>query len=427
VTRDALLSPAHHQVIGLLHRDRGESTRPADRWHRIGSAVLVDADALDHAFRVVARLCALVDRLADLVFDGNRQRLHRFHGIPERLDTVLSAERQPARRYARPDCVLAGGRLRMLELNIGTGTLDITASMASMIYLAGSAAWRRAQRAVGERWQLTQWSADQVLAQALGELGDGAPVGLWYHDTAPDVRRMIEDVCAAVEAHGVQAVPVHTDDVDNSNLPLFANFSSIHLLGPEGAGLAHTIRRRLQPTAPGTLVQPGDLVRTAKANLALLHRMVRAGKLTDEDADAVLEHVPETVSIDRSTDIRPLLRTKDDWVVKPNLSFQGRGVLFGRNLTAADWEAALRRGHGQVVQRVLDSDPVPVLVRDAAGARVEHDGRLVFMPHVVDGRPAGVSVRYSTSRDVLGRIDFGAVYSTLCVAARPRPIVAEAS
>jgi hypothetical protein len=102
------------------------------------------------------------------------------------------------------------------------------------------------------------------------------------------------------------------------------------------------------------------------------------------------------------------------------VSFQANGVVFGSETSQRDWEELLDRGFDGVVQEVVESDPVPLLVHDPDGPRVRRDGRLVFMPHILGGTPCGVSVRYSVTRRVLGRIDFSSTFSTLCVAARRR-------
>lgn len=418
-----LLSTAHAEMLAVLTSDHRAPAGRSDAWHRVGSPVVLDADVLDRDLAAIVRLCTLVDRLPELACGGDRTAYLRHLGLPAALDDLVVGGDMPGDFFARPDCVLHDGRLRVLELNIGTGTVNLAAAMATALYLAGSVQPTVHGR-LGGRWVLEDWAADRQYAKVLAELGGGGPVGLWYHDASADGRRLTEDMCAVVAAHDIDAVPVHTDEVPTCDLPLYACFSTVHLLGRTGSHLAAIVRAALDRRV-ACAVRPGDLRRTAKANLALLHRLASRGQLSDEDADVVVRHVPVTHFGTEATTVRRIRTHKDDWIIKPNVSFQAHGIVFGRETSQRHWEELLDRGFDGVVQEVVDSDPVPLLVHEPDGSRIRRDGRFVFMPHILGGTPCGVSVRYSVTRHVLGRIDFSSTFSTLCLTARRRRRAAE--
>ncbi len=407
------LSPAHDEAIALLAGRALEYLDEPSARHRVAAPVFLDEATLAADVSGIRRLCALVDLLPELAFAGDRLAFADFHGIPPQLTDLLDAEGETATWFARPDCVLSDGHLRVLELNIGTGSVNLAAGVASNLYFAGATPLPEVRSALAGRYHIADWSADEAFAAKLAEFGRGEPVGLWYHGPPAEVRPVVENICHVVGAHDVPAVPVHTADIESFAGPLYACFATARLFGPDGEEAARVFRWAAgRPDR--ALARPGDVLRTAKTNLALLHGLAVRGELDAADAEIVLRHVPETRLADDARADPRIRRRKDDWVIKPDISFQGQGVLLGRNATEQQWHTALDRKSAGVVQRVVDSDRIPLLEYRDGELRAESGARLVIMPHFIAGSFAGASARYSTRTDVLNRIDFETVYSTLC-------------
>jgi hypothetical protein len=415
-----LLSPAHDELVRRLLNRAGDYGTAAGGWHRVGSPIVLDKAALDRDVAGIRRLVELAGSIRELAFDGDPVAYHRFLGLDPGLADLLVDEGLGTDYFARPDCVLSGGRLRVLELNIGTGTVNITAAAATEVYFAAATPYETERDALGVRWRSTELSPSAGLACALLGFGGGAPVGLWYHDHDGAVLGRVDDLCAVLGAHGVAAVPVPTCEAAAFPGPLYAYFSILHLLGRDGSEVARVIRSTRHRTAP-VLVRPGDVARTMKTNLAVLHRLAETGRLSSSDTEVVRTHLPETVIVE-ATDkavLDRLRHERDDWVVKPAASFKGQGVHVGRSTSQDRWERVLRHETPSVAQRYVPADPVGVLVDPATDPHVLTDGRLVIMPHIMAGRFAGVSARFAPDRDVLGLVDFADVHPAMCVAATP--------
>lgn len=414
-----IVSPAHDQALALLADRVADFRGKASGWHRIASPILVEEDEFAKDVAGIQRLCVLVDMLPELAFGGDRSAFARFHGIPREFTDLLTGEIKPKTWYARPDCVLNNGHLRVLEFNIGTGTVDLTAAVASNFYFAGGTPLIAVRAMLAGQWDLAEWTADEALAAALDEFGGGRPVGMWYEDSSAGGVQFAKDICDVVSMYGTEAFPVHTADVQTVDGPLFACFSTVHLLGVHGGAVASAFRWAAgRPDR--VLARPSDVLRTAKANLALLHDLAVKGILDGPDAELVRRHIPETMLAGRARTDARVRQDKDVWVIKPNISFRGLNVLFGRGMSNRDWQTALDEMPAGVVQKVVEPDSVPLLEYRDGAPRVERGGRVVIMPHFIAGSFADASVRFSTDSDVLGRIDFRSVYSTLCLRVRRR-------
>lgn len=412
---ETVLSPLHAHVVSAL-RDGAEEVPDDPRpWHAVESPIMLSAERIGTEIAAITRLSRLIAAIPDLAFDGDRSEYFRFLGLPKAVWPLLLDDGMPTDFFARPDCVLSGGRLQVLEFNIGTGTVNMTAAFASKLHLELGTAFPRVADELGQDWEFLEWSADAELARVIRDLGQGRPVGLWYHGDSA-ARRRAADMCEVLETYDAAAVPVHTGRIRDTDMPVFGYHSSVHLLGSDGHELAAALgalggrdRRYLRP---------GDLARTAKTNLALLHDLADAGRLSDRDAELVRRHIPETRSVRRLP--AEARERKDGWVLKPGVSFKAQGVVLGRELSEAHWSDALEATPDGVVQRLVEPDPLPLTFHHAGRADVVEHGALVLMPHIIAGRSAGLSARYSPDKSVLGRIDFESVHSTLCVLARRR-------
>lgn len=408
------VSPVHGLMLEAL-ASRRRVTAPR-RWHAVLSPLMLDADRIETDVAAIVRLARLIAMLPALAFDGDDAAYFAFLGLPESLWPTLRDGAMPAGFFARPDCVLSGGRLQVLEFNIGTGTVNLSAAFASKLHLGLGGDYPAIARELAQDWELAEWSADLALTEVIRDLGQGAAAALWYHDSSEQGRRRVADMCELLVELGAPAVPVHTSEIGANRRPVYGYHSTVHLLGSEGPQLAAAVGGL--GDSDRRYVRPGDLARTAKTNLALLHELADGGRLSEQDTLLVRRYIPETRTVQGLP--REVRENKDSWILKPGISFKARGVLLGRDLSASDWSAALDASPNAVVQRVVGSDPIPLPVQRGDSVELVDHGTLVLMPHIIDGRSTGLSARYSLSETVLGRVDFESVHSTYCVLARSR-------
>jgi hypothetical protein len=127
-----------------------------------------------------------------------------------------------------------------------------------------------------------------------------------------------------------------------------------------------------------------------KASLAVLSDEANAHLFTAGERQAIRTHIPWTrVVADRRTqlhdqaiDLLPFLADhKDDFVLKPNDEYGGKGIILGWEVDASAWEDALTAAVAEptIVQRrvVLPTEPYPSLV----------EGRVMVVDRMLDTDP----------------------------------------
>jgi uncharacterized circularly permuted ATP-grasp superfamily protein len=158
----------------------------------------------------------------------------------------------------------------------------------------------------------------------------------------------------------------------------------------ERQGLDHPVVRAVRDRAV-CMVNPFRCkILHKKASLAVLSDEANRGLFTPAEAAAIAAHIPWTrVVADRRTEIdghavdllAHVSAYKDEFVLKPNDEYGGKGIVLGWEATTEQWAAALRAALLQphIVQRRVDlpSEPYPSLV----------EGRVQILDRMLDTNP----------------------------------------
>jgi hypothetical protein len=140
-------------------------------------------------------------------------------------------------------------------------------------------------------------------------------------------------------------------------------------------GLNHPVIRAVQDGAV-CMVNPFRCkLLHKKASLAVLSDEANAALFSAEERAAIRRHIPWTRVVrerttlfeDRQIDLLPFLcQNKDQFVIKPNDEYGGKGIVLGWEVDQVAWEAALKAALEEttiVQQRVpLPKEPYPSLV-----------------------------------------------------------------
>lgn len=339
-------------------------------------------------------------------------------------------------RMARPDALLSQGQLWFIEANNDSclgGTIDPV--VLSRVYLR-SELWRRVTRSMplssvdpSERlasfWrechqalgmsviqpQMVDLEDDPFYKLATGLVSRfGVPYGYCLAD---------ELVCA--------------DDVRvGDRRPHFfvKNFRQRFIEYPADDAIVGPLQAALRRDDTALFTDDVALLRSQKLLFACLHQ--RIARFSADDQRFILEHTPWSARVFGServrvggewTDTRNLLdaRHRADFVLKPSGREGGSGVVVGRHVTTAAWEAAVEhaledRAGSYIVQRYHPPDLVELpLIRGDDGS-VSFEARPVIYGLSYYGGPAGCHVRFSTAQQPVINPLQGATASTLLVA-----------
>jgi len=176
----------------------------------------------------------------------------------------------------------------------------------------------------------------------------------------------------------------------------------------EREGLEHPVVRAVSDGAV-CMVNPFRCkILHKKASLAVLSDEANRHLFSADEAQAIATHVPWTRVVaerrteyeGREVDLLPFLAEhKDDFVLKPNDEYGGKGIVLGWEATPAAWAAALETAliEPHIVQRkvTLPEEPYPSLVE----SRVQvFDRMLDTNPYIWQGEYAsGCLTRLSTA------------------------------
>jgi hypothetical protein len=158
----------------------------------------------------------------------------------------------------------------------------------------------------------------------------------------------------------------------------------------ERCGLDHAIVRAVRDHA-ACLVNPFRCkILHKKASLAVLSDEANQDLFSPAERAAIAAHVPWTRRVaerrtrygGREVDLLPFLADhKNDFVLKPNDEYGGKGIVLGWEVTPEAWAAALQAALGEpsiVQQRVpLPAEPFPSLI----------EGRVELLDRLLDTNP----------------------------------------
>jgi hypothetical protein len=158
----------------------------------------------------------------------------------------------------------------------------------------------------------------------------------------------------------------------------------------ERGGIDHPVIRAVSDGAACIVNAFHCKVLHKKASLAVLSDETNRHLFGENERRAIEAYVPWTRAVkERHTehhgqrvDLVPFLADhKDEFVLKPNDEYGGKGIVLGWNATQGEWEAALRAGLAEpyiVQQRVkIPTEPYPSLV----------DGRVEIVDRMLDMNP----------------------------------------
>lgn len=200
------------------------------------------------------------------------------------------------------------------------------------------------------------------------------------------------------QEHGLQCIIADPRDVTYEHGKLYAGGFPVHIIYKRvliselvgRGGLEHPVIRAVRERAV-CMVNPFVCkVLHKKASLAVLSDEANAHLFTAQELAAIQKHIPWTrVLAERHTvyngeriDLLPFLaKHKNDFVIKPNDEYGGKGIVLGWEADQTQWEAALRAGLSDpsiVQQRV----PLP---RFPYASYV--DGRVEVYDRMLDTNP----------------------------------------
>jgi hypothetical protein len=340
----------------------------------------------------------------DLIFAGRLGGSWRRLGAALRLDAptfeYLDRTRPPRwLSIARPDVVLHGDSLTMVEPNAGSpcGGRIADAEILGRLFERSPVFSELLARHGARRLQLSQALA-AYLRTRLAESGR-SPAGALVviaefkaeldgaHDPYQRLARQLRD-------EGLRAEVAAVEDLDASaagvawagqRCDLIYRFASEE---PDPPGNYPALAPILAAGRRGNVVlvdDLGDAIALNKTVLATLSEELDAGTLPGRLSDQLAAFVPwSRVLEDTCAPAGAARVTLPDWcaahqdalVLKPGAGYQGRGVTIGCEASAAAWaaalDAALASPEPWLVQELARSAPVPAsTIRDGRFARAD--------------------------------------------------------
>lgn len=180
------------------------------------------------------------------------------------------------------------------------------------------------------------------------------------------------------EMHGYDSVIIDPREVTYENGKLIADGQHIHIIYKrvliselvERGGLDHPVIRAVRDGA-ACMVNPFRCkILHKKASLAVLSDESNAHLFSAEAQAAITTYIPWTRMLEErfteyqgeKIDLVPFLtRNKDEFVIKPNDEYGGKGVVLGWETDSTGWEAALQTGlrEPSIVQKRVPLPKVP--------------------------------------------------------------------
>lgn len=366
-------------------------------------------------------LTALTARLAGLVLGACQRRastvgeLRELLGVPAGVIEFLD-ESAPLTSdlivAVRPDVLMSGGVPKFVECNVdsalgGAFDSDGIARRFLAAYSGLPVSLSVPSSAVDTRFH--------AMRDQLG-LGDGATSVILFHmgSDYPDTQdghtliKLLEPVRDRGRAAGLDVVVYPLEWLTFVDGRLMAGETGLDSVMrmfipqdvPHGSGydalvaaLASGATRMFTPSATWLLAN--------KATFAWLWSDISL--LSDSDAALVREHVPFTRLV-TGVDVGP----REDLVLKPTGTYGGSGVVVGREVSASEWEAALREAvaaGGHIVQEFVPLDRLGMSFVDvASGAVREAEVPYCVAPYLFGGRAAGAYMRFSVPDAASGSI-----------------------
>lgn len=180
------------------------------------------------------------------------------------------------------------------------------------------------------------------------------------------------------ESQGYDCVIADPREVTYENDKLMVDGKQIHLIYKrvllselvEKGGVAHPVVRAVRDRAV-CMVNPFRCkILHKKASLAVLSDELNEHIFSDDEREAIQRYIPwtrllterYTVCNGERVDLLPYLAEhKDEFVIKPNDEYGGKGVVLGWEVDSSEWEAALTTGlrEPSIVQERVPLPKIP--------------------------------------------------------------------
>jgi hypothetical protein len=200
------------------------------------------------------------------------------------------------------------------------------------------------------------------------------------------------------ELQGYDCVIADPREVTYENGRLVADGKQIHLIYKrvliselvERGGLDHPVVRAVRDHAVCMVNPFRSKILHKKASLAVLSDETNAHFFTAEEQAAIDRYIPwtrpleerHTVYKGERVDLLPFLaKNKDEFVIKPNDEYGGKGVVLGWETASEEWEAALKTAliEPSIVQKRVPLPTIPY----ASWV----DGRVEIYDRMIDTNP----------------------------------------
>jgi hypothetical protein len=371
-------------------RQLAQAGREDERLHTYNKAPLLNRPGLLEAGDVVTierDLSTLLDLLVsmpDRLFDGRTAQMCERVGIngPARR-AVLDTAGDTSVVLARADVVRSPHGLKAIELNVHSslGGMEIGPLNETFQKLPVYSDFLRAE-ALSYHDPLESILSEVVRAAADRGITTPTVALVDWPTTYPVYERALDQVCALMRAHGVDAMHTHVGRLTERNGHLWCGTTKIDVLYrifmlediPEQPELITPI---LDAHRAGNVLLAmsffAELVGN-KAGLALLSEAGEQDFLTAEERATVDRILPQTRLLrdgkiswnGESCDLLGMaLAKKNDLVLKPAIGHANRGVTLGNAVTDEEWRQALHDAIGDVFvlqeHVVAAPESVPIL------------------------------------------------------------------
>jgi hypothetical protein len=347
--------------------------------------VLLDASVLEETS---ARLRTLMRLGRHLTLENLQDRAPIRQDHRAIVELSLEAERRAP--MGRPDCILAGGTMKILELNIdsGMGGIQEVDELTSAYLRSGLADLVACSLQSPFESQIgfirDQLAATEKQSVCLVPLADFSRFYLDQTDfLASEVNRRLGVLAKTVFPEALRRGEWLTDGENEYGL-FYRDACFLHepiIL----AGMAEAIRGALS-TRTVVLSDPFDIGVDDKGGLALISEFLDQRSPTDPEFGSIKEMVPWTRLMDRKVTTTPegqvdLARFvsihKNSLVLKRCTSHVGKQVFIGNRTDDAIWDDIISRtmltrenGEYWVVQEFIAADRLPLWFRTREGELV---------------------------------------------------------
>jgi hypothetical protein len=180
------------------------------------------------------------------------------------------------------------------------------------------------------------------------------------------------------ESHGYDCVIADPREVTYENNRLMADGAQIHIIYKRvllselvaRGGLDHPVVRAVRDRAVCMINPFRCKILHKKASLAVLSDERNAPLFSADERAAIDRYIPwtrlleerQTLYKDEPVDLLPFLaQNKDEFVIKPNDEYGGKGVVLGWEVDSEEWEAALKTALSEpsIVQKRVALPKIP--------------------------------------------------------------------